>query len=73
MMFANQSNTLLTEAEFCNRFNIRLWTARRWRSEGRGPKFIKLGGTMVRYKLADAEAFVDSSPTGGAGQRAEAR
>jgi hypothetical protein len=39
-------------------------TLRSWRSQGRGPKFIKVG-KLVRYRLSDVEAFMDSLPTGG--------
>jgi hypothetical protein len=32
-------------------------TLRRWRYEGRGPRYTKIGST-VRYKVADLESFV---------------
>lgn len=34
-------------------------TLRSWRHKGRGPKFIKVGGTLVRYRLSDVEAFLN--------------
>lgn len=35
------------------------YTLRRWRCEGRGPAFIKIG-PLARYRLSDLEAFVAS-------------
>jgi excisionase family DNA binding protein len=34
-------------------------TLARWAAEGRGPKFVKLGGA-VRYRKADVLAWLDS-------------
>jgi hypothetical protein len=39
------------------------------RCEGRGPRFIKIGGTLVRYKPEDVETWLNASPSGGNGQR----
>jgi hypothetical protein len=47
-------------------------TLRSWRHEGRGPKFIKVEGTLVRYRLSDIEAFLNSLPGGGAGVKVSA-
>ena len=33
-------------------------TLRRWRHEKRGPRFCKLEGRLVRYKLSDLHAWV---------------
>ena len=34
-------------------------TLRNWRSKGRGPEWVKVGGS-VRYRPSALEAFVDS-------------
>lgn len=34
-------------------------TLARWAGEGKGPKFVKLGG-LVRYRRADVLAWLDS-------------
>lgn len=34
------------------------YTLRRWRCEGRGPAFVKIG-SFARYRLSDLEAFAD--------------
>lgn len=39
-------------------------TIRRWRFDGRGPKFIKLGAA-VRYDPRDLQRWIASRPTGG--------
>lgn len=39
-------------------------TARTWRAQGRGPKFIKVG-SRVKYRLVDLERFLNSRPSGG--------
>lgn len=39
-------------------------TLRTWRKLNRGPRFRKLG-RCVRYRIADLEAFVEASPSGG--------
>jgi len=33
-------------------------TLRAWRLEGRGPKWFKIEGTLVRYKRSDVEAWL---------------
>jgi hypothetical protein len=38
---------------------------RRQRHEGVGPRFLKLNGCTVRYKVADLQSFLDAQPTGG--------
>lgn len=47
---------LLTEDELAAHWNMSLRMLQRWRMEGKGPRFIKLG-RCVRYRLADALAF----------------
>jgi predicted DNA-binding transcriptional regulator AlpA len=38
---------------------------RRRRADGTGPKYVKLNGFSIRYKLADLQAWLASQPTGG--------
>ena len=51
---------LLTEVETANLLRISLGSVRRWRQEGRGPVFRKLGRS-VRYRPADLSDFVASA------------
>jgi predicted DNA-binding transcriptional regulator AlpA len=53
------------EKEVSRKFNISLAALRRWRYEGRGPKFVKLAGVAVRYREEDLDAWIQSCPTGG--------
>ena len=46
-------------------------TLRSWRTQHRGPKFIKVG-SMVRYRLSDVETFLNSLPAGGTGVKVSA-
>ena len=52
--------TLLTPNELAERLKIHPGTLRRWRMDGEGPRWIKLGDTQssaVRYELKDVEAW----------------
>lgn len=52
--------TLLTPNELAERLKIHPGTLRRWRMDGEGPRWIKLGNAQsssVRYELADVEAW----------------
>lgn len=46
----------LNEVELSTRWGIAIKTLQRWRSEGRGPLFCKLG-TRVTYLVRDIEAY----------------
>jgi hypothetical protein len=52
---------LVDEKEASLFLGVEPQTLTKWRFRGRGPAFYKLGGAKVRYKLADLEAFVESS------------
>lgn len=52
--------TLLTPNELATRLKVHPGTLRRWRMDGEGPRWIKLGSAQssaVRYELADVEAW----------------
>ena len=55
---------LLNEKEVAAALKISVASARRWRVEGRGPRFIKLGA-CVRYRAEDLDAWLASRPSGG--------
>lgn len=52
---------LLTDTEVAALLGASLQTVRNWRWRGRneGPRFVKLGGRMVRYRPADVQAFIE--------------
>jgi hypothetical protein len=45
----------LTEAQFCERFQVGRGTAERWRATGAGPLFCRFGPRVVRYRLRDCQ------------------
>jgi predicted DNA-binding transcriptional regulator AlpA len=55
----------LNERQMARLYGIKMSTARKWRREGRGPRFRKLGVRTVRYSRADLLSWLGSRPTGG--------
>lgn len=49
----NEYQSLMTQRELCNRWQVSEATLERWRSEGIGPIYVKLGG-QVRYQIGRA-------------------
>ena len=45
-------------------FGVSVKTVRRWHAEGTGPRWRKVG-FLVRYALADLQAYWDQLPEGG--------
>jgi predicted site-specific integrase-resolvase len=46
----------LNQVQLARRWQLSPRTLERWRSQGEGPAFLKLGGRVV-YRLDDVEAF----------------
>jgi len=57
---------LLTEEDVSRQLHVSLAALRRWRLEGRGPRFIKVSA-LVRYRPEELEQWLASRPTGGTG------
>jgi predicted DNA-binding transcriptional regulator AlpA len=55
---------LLKESEVASWLNVSLAALQRWRFEGRGPQFVKIGAS-VRYDPAKVRDWIASCPTGG--------
>ena len=51
---------LIPPAELSNRIGIAVQTLARWRSESRGPSYIKVGGRIV-YKWSAVEAWLEAN------------
>jgi len=60
--------TLLAEKELAERLHVSLGTLRTWRSDGRGPRFHRIG-QMIRYAPSDVKRWLLSRQ--GGGERAE--
>jgi Helix-turn-helix domain len=48
----------LTEAEVSGIMKCTKAALRRWRREGRGPRFLRIG-RLIRYRVSDLEEFLD--------------
>ena len=53
-----KASDLLDEVEAAEYFNIDRRTLSNWRSAGKGPRFIRVGERMIRYRLSDLEDFI---------------
>ncbi len=51
-----EHQVLMTQRELCNRWQLSGATLERWRSEGIGPIYVKLGG-QVRYRREDVLTY----------------
>ena len=54
------SSTLWDQRKLAEHWQVSECTLERWRSEGIGPLFLKLRGS-VRYRLSDVAAFEEES------------
>ena len=69
-MMAYDENTMaVSESELARRVSVSIAALRKWRREGTGPRFLKLG-RLVRYLLSDVDAWLDSQTFAG-GQHQE--
>lgn len=48
----------MTTEEAAAYLGITPYTARRWRSDGRGPRWVKVG-RLSRYRVKDLEAYAE--------------
>lgn len=58
------SEVFFTEIEVSRKTKISLATLRRWRLEGRGPRYRKFG-SLVRYGEDELDDWMDAQPSGG--------
>lgn len=52
---------LISDVELAALLGASLQTVRNWRWRGEGPRYVKLGGRMVRYRPDDVHAFIDGN------------
>lgn len=57
MMARIDASSLLSEAETARCASVSTAALRKWRREGKGPAFLKLG-KLVRYRTADIEQWL---------------
>jgi hypothetical protein len=53
---------LLTTAEAAAYMRLKPQTLAKWRSHGKGPSFVQLGG-KVFYRVAELDAYVEAGVT----------
>jgi predicted DNA-binding transcriptional regulator AlpA len=60
-MIPNQEkrSPLLREREAAARLSVTPAALRKWRSIGRGPRFLRLGSRMIRYHENDLQHFME--------------
>jgi predicted site-specific integrase-resolvase len=61
----------VTQAALARRWQVSPRTLERWRSDGTGPAFVRIGG-QVRYRLEDVEAYERRQRRQSAGPRGTA-
>ena len=54
--FQSQGLVFLTEAELAARWRHSLRSLQRWRADGNGPPYLRIGRRIV-FRIADVEAF----------------
>lgn len=51
---------LLTPEQLADQWELSEQTLAHWRSEGRGPKFVRLGRS-IRYHVDDLKAYIEAN------------
>jgi hypothetical protein len=64
MTQANLPHDLMTDRELAARWHKSIRTLQRWRSEGYGPRYLSIGGT-IRYRFTDVLEFEERQSRGG--------
>jgi predicted DNA-binding transcriptional regulator AlpA len=61
MVIEEQDKRVLTQGEVARFLKVSVGTVKRWRLEGRGPKYSRLGGRLPRYRMTDIEAYLEAT------------
>lgn len=56
----NKSGELMTTPELCEYLKVSAHRVYTWRTQGVGPKAIRVGGTL-RWRLSDVEKWLDEN------------
>ena len=49
---------LLNERETAKLLKMSIQGLRNWRCNGKGPRYLRVGGKMIRYSMEDLEKFI---------------
>lgn len=63
-MKLNTPQRLLNEHEVADSCSISVLTLRKWRSQRRGPQYVKIGA-LVRYRPEDVDAWIVAQKSSG--------
>lgn len=55
----------LNDVEVAQYLAVSVSTVRRWRLTGGGPRWIRVGTSLIRYRIEDLEAYMANLPSGG--------
>ena len=55
------TDTLYTPADVSKLINVPIGTLAYWRHAGQGPRFLKLGGRVIRYRKTDVAEWLNDS------------
>lgn len=55
----SEAPTVMGTKAAANRLGVAEGTLRYWRHVGAGPRSFRLGGRMVKYRVADLDAWLD--------------
>lgn len=58
---------LLKEQQAADILAVSVHTVRKWRADGKGPVYVKIGGS-VRYRLADLQDYIHDALAGKPGK-----
>lgn len=52
---------LFSADEVCSLLSVSIHTLRRWRREGRGPNYVRLGQNDVKYRAVDIQEWINNN------------
>ena len=63
-MAVARGQSLARPEEVAEAIGVEVKTLANWRSQGKGPKYRKPGGKVIRYAWADVNAWLDGQRPG---------
>jgi excisionase family DNA binding protein len=60
MAASTRGDELLTDQQLCELLNVTPRTSLRWRRDGRGPRFIRVGVRRVAYRRRDVDTWLSA-------------
>jgi predicted DNA-binding transcriptional regulator AlpA len=52
------ASDFINETDLAEMLRVKKETVQQWRLRGHGPKYVKVSGKAVRYRLKDVEQFL---------------